>query len=69
MLQGVSDGSIILMHDSAGNDKTVEAIRTLIPELKQRGYEFATLTDLFARKGIKPVKGRVYSNVMQKGEQ
>lgn len=69
VLQGVSDGSIILMHDSAGNDKTVEAIRTLIPELKQRGYEFVTLTDLFARKGVKPVKGRLYSNVMQKGEQ
>ena len=68
VLRGVSDGSIILMHDSAGNDKTVEAIKTLIPELKKRGYEFVTVSELFARKGVKPVKGRVYSNVLQKGD-
>ena len=68
VLRGVSDGSIILMHDSAGNDKTVEAIKTLIPELKKRGYEFVTVSELFARKGVSPVKGRVYSNVLQKGD-
>lgn len=66
-LAGVSDGSILLLHDSAGNVQTVEAIRVLIPELKKRGYELVTLSSLFARKGVTPARRKVYSNVLQKG--
>ena len=67
-LQGVTDGSIVLMHDSAGNDRTVEAVRALIPEWKKRGYGFVTVSELFARKGVAPVRGRVYSNVLRQGD-
>ena len=35
--------SIVLMHDSAGKETTVDALRELIPELQQQGYTFAAL--------------------------
>ena len=65
ILAQIADGSIILMHDMTGNINTVEALKTLIPELKAMGYGFVTLSELFRMKGVTPVRGRVYSNVFQ----
>mgnify|MGYP000388037906 FL=1 len=45
---------MILLHDMADNMQTVEAIKTLIPELKRQGYEFVTIRDIFMKSGIKP---------------
>lgn len=56
------DGGIILMHDFNANSQTVEALDILIPSLKQQGYEFVTLTELFARKGVQPKRGVLYSH-------
>ena len=36
------DSDVILMHDMADNIQTVEAVRTLIPALKERGFEYCT---------------------------
>ena len=65
VLGAVDDGSIILLHDMQGNDKTVAALDIIIPELLNRGYEFVTVTDLFKNKGITPTihSGIVYSDV------
>lgn len=67
VLKGARDGAIILLHDLAGNQMTVEALKVLIPELISQGYELCTLTELFAAHGIEPVKGaekqRIYSYV------
>lgn len=52
ILRQAQDGGIILLHDAQGNDKTVEALHTIIPELKAQGYEFVTMTELFEIKGI-----------------
>lgn len=52
ILEQISDGSIILLHDSQGNDKTVEALDLLIPALLEQGYEFVTVSELFYCKGI-----------------
>lgn len=65
ILKKAEDGSIILLHDAEGNSMTVEALDTLIPELKAQGYKFVTLTELFEEKGIEPVSQKIYSNVMQ----
>lgn len=65
ILKKAEDGSIILLHDAEGNSMTVEALDTLIPELKTQGYKFVTLTELFEEKGIEPVSQKIYSNVMQ----
>lgn len=64
-LAKVHDGSIILMHDFQGNANTVEALDILIPALKEKGYEFVTVSELFRRKGITPKKGVIYTNVLQ----
>lgn len=61
----VSDGTVILLHDMEGNFRTVEAIDKIIPAMKAEGYEFVTVSELFALKGIVPQKNVVYTNVFQ----
>ena len=65
VLAGAEDGQIVLLHDMQWNINTVEALKTIIPELKKRGFRFVTCAQLFAEKGITPVHGRLYSNVLQ----
>ncbi|MDO7907956.1 polysaccharide deacetylase family protein [Paenibacillus sp. JX-17] len=49
-LNGVENGSILLLHDSGGDrSQTVEAVRVLVPELISRGYELVTVSDLLQR--------------------
>ncbi|MCM1054975.1 MAG: polysaccharide deacetylase family protein [Bacteroides sp.] len=48
----IRDGVIILLHDAEGNSKTVEALDTLIPYLLDKGYQFATVSELFEAKGV-----------------
>ena len=63
-LDRVEDGRILLFHDT--NERTVEAMKTLIPELKARGYEIVTVPELFRLSGHTPacnspkMYGRVY---------
>ena len=55
VLTGMRDGAIILLHDVQPDPHpTPEALDILIPELTRRGYEFVTLSELFARKGVTP---------------
>lgn len=67
ILEGVSDGSIILLHDLERNVETVKALDIIIPKLLEEGYEFVTISDVFKNKGITPAvhSGIVYSNVFQ----
>ena len=65
VLANAEDGQIVLLHDMQWNVNTVEALKTIVPELKKRGYRFVTCAQLFAEAGIKPVHGRLYSNVYQ----
>ena len=66
VLAQAEDGQIVLLHDSAGNSATVEALRTIIPELKRRGFEFVTVPELFEKAGVTPARGIVYTSVYQK---
>ncbi len=37
-------GAIILSHDGGGDrSQTIEAYRTILPQLQQQGYEFRTI--------------------------
>ena len=47
VLDNVEDRLVILLHDFSGNSQTVEALKTIIPELLDRGYTFVTVSDLF----------------------
>lgn len=47
VLKNVRPGSIILMHDYiTGDAHTLEALRVLIPALRERGYRFVTVSEL-----------------------
>ncbi len=65
LINAAKDGMIILLHDSMGNDKTVQAVTRLIPALQAQGYEFVTLSQLFAYKQVSPqaYDGILYSFV------
>lgn len=67
MLEHAEDGQIVLLHDFEGNDNTVEALKTVIPELKARGYKFVTVSQLFKAKHVEldPDKDVIYTNVLK----
>lgn len=64
-LANAKDGEIVLLHDMQWNINTVEALKTIIPELKKRGFTFHTVAGLFRDCGITPIRNRLYSNVFQ----
>jgi peptidoglycan/xylan/chitin deacetylase (PgdA/CDA1 family) len=45
LLRRVQPGDIILMH--TGNEETLDALKLIIPELRKRGYRFATIGDYY----------------------
>lgn len=65
IMEQVSDGTVILLHDMTGNSRTVEAIGKIIPAMISEGYEFVTVSELFSRKNIVPRKNSIYTNVFQ----
>lgn len=66
-IEAAVDGGIILMHDFEGNDATAEALDILIPALKEKGYRFVTVSELFRIKNVEltPHNGVIYSSVPQ----
>ncbi len=59
------DGDIILMHDFGNNYQTVDALDTIIPELKKQGFTFVTISKLFKlREDGMPAanNGKIYKN-------
>lgn len=67
IMEQASDGAIILLHDLEGNFRTVDALEKIIPSLKEEGYRFVTITELFREKEVEPKRGFMYSNVFQTG--
>lgn len=64
VLSTVQDGSIILLHDFQGNTNTVQALPTIIQGLRNQGYTFVTVSDLFKYKGVNPNQEyKIWSNV------
>lgn len=50
ILSQVEDGDIILMHDI--HEFTLEAMKTVIPELVSRGYQLVTVSELASTHGV-----------------
>ena len=47
VLDRATNGSIVLMHEAReGGESTIEAVRRLIPALRLKGYELATVSDV-----------------------
>lgn len=57
ILRGVRPGGIILLHDGCDGKTnpdrtaTVAALEEIIPELKKRGYEFKTVSEILSLRG------------------
>ncbi len=51
MLSKVKNGSIILLHNGAKN--TPEALKTLLPALKEKGFECVTVSELIYRENYR----------------
>lgn len=52
------DGKIIILH--VIYDSTLEAIKKLVPDLIQRGYQLVTISEMAEAKGISLKNGKVY---------
>ncbi len=64
VIQSAKDGQIILLHDFNGNNATVQALPTIIENLKNQGYQFVTMSQLFEYKGKNAnVDNKIWSNV------
>lgn len=66
ILKYVSDGDIILMHDTYV--ATLNAVEMVIPELKKQGYKIVSISELFKYKGVKPKLGIGYGYVGGRNE-
>ena len=56
MMEAAQNGTIFLLHVMEGNKATLEAVDRAIPVLKEQGYEFVNLPDLFEKCGVDPNK-------------
>lgn len=61
ILNNIKDGDIIIMHDIY--QSSVEALIRIIPELKRRGYQLVTVSELARAKGVPLTPGNVYGNL------
>lgn len=60
LMETVCPGYITLLHDFQDNYNTAEALRAVLPKLKEQGYSFVTIRDLFTKTGTEPQRRVVY---------
>lgn len=67
IVENACDGAIILLHDLEDNTPSVKALDMMIPPLKEKGFEFVTVEELFKIKGVDPAakesRGKIYDVV------
>jgi peptidoglycan-N-acetylglucosamine deacetylase len=57
VLNNARNGDIILFHDYVeGKTQTIEALKQILPELKERGYTFVTVSELMHHRKTKTVE-------------
>ncbi len=61
----VHDGAIILLHDI--HSTSVDGALAAIDVLKEQGYEFVTVRELYRRRGITPAAGYSYTSCEPNG--
>lgn len=61
VLEHITDGDIVLMHDV--HKPTIELVKIIVPELKARGYELVTVSELSEFKNIKLENGVIYRKI------
>lgn len=61
ILNNVSDGDIVLMHDIY--PETIEAVKMVLPVLKEMGYKVTTISELANEKGRVLENGVIYRSI------
>lgn len=61
VLNDVFDGAIVLMHD--GYENTVQAVKSLLPALKERGYQCLTISQMATAQGQTLRNGNGYIRI------
>ena len=60
IMKQVKDGDVILLHDI--HETTIQAMKEVIPMLKQRGYQMVTMSEMAAARGMQMQNGGKYYN-------
>ena len=63
IISSAEPGAIYLLHDFEGNEATVEALDEAIPVLKEQGYVFVTVSELFRKLKCTPDGHTMYTVV------
>ena len=63
IISSAEPGAIYLLHDFEGNEATVEALDQAIPVLKEQGYVFVTVSELFKKLKCTPDGHTMYTVV------
>ena len=65
VLNSAEDGGIILMHERHSGDleRTIRAVPVIARELRSRGFEFVSLSELARKKGVTFEAGKLYDNI------
>ena len=63
IIANAEPGAIYLLHDFDGNEATVEALDEAIPVLKEQGYVFVTVAQLFENLNCSPDSHTMYTVV------
>ena len=58
--KNLSEGGIVLMHQ--GYDKTINAVKRLLPDLKARGFQVVSVSELIKFYEIKAEIGKLYDS-------
>lgn len=58
--KNLSEGGIVLMHQ--GYDRTINAVKRLLPDLKARGFQVVSVSELIKFYDIKAEIGKLYDN-------
>lgn len=62
MIKSAQNGTIFLLHVLEGNKATLKAVERAIPVLKEQGFTFVNLPDLFEKCGVNPaIKNSLWS--------
>ena len=61
VIRNVRDGDIILLHDSTQDN--LDAACRIMDTLQKRGYQFVTVDELFAARGVIPENGVIYKSL------
>ena len=61
VINGARDGDVVLMHDLY--TQTAEAVKRIVPALKERGFQMVTVEEMALLKGKTLRKGEVYGRI------